>query len=67
MTENKTDKTTYIDFKTLSEKKEQISGLTSTFHSNPLIEKLLKFTHTKLSKSKNKYRPHSNFNPEDLI
>ena len=61
------DKVTYMDFKTISHKRERKQSLDTPLHTNPLIDKLFKFVHTKLSDQKDKYKSYSDFNPDDLI
>lgn len=62
----KKEKITYVDFKTISNKKVQKNSTENPVHTNPL-DRLFKLVHTKLSKDKNNYKSYSEFKPEDLI
>lgn len=63
---DKNSKITYVDFKSMSKdkKKPQLSG---SFHSNPVMDRLFKLVHTKLSDGKDNYKSFSEFKPEDLV
>lgn len=51
-------KVEYMDFNALSKEKQGISAMKdSSLHTNPLLDKLFKFVHTKITK----------FKPEDLL
>ncbi len=59
------EKITYVDFKSLSDKKEQKPSSGNPLHTNPLIDRLFKLVHTKLTKDN--YKSYSEFKPDDLI
>lgn len=67
MTENKSDKITYVDFKTLAKNKEKKSYQNGSFHTNPVIERLFKLVHTKLSSGKDDYKSFTEFKPDDFV
>lgn len=60
MTIDKDSKIKYADFKSIKKDKPSID---MELHTNPVIDRLFKFVHTKLSDKKNP----SNFKPEDLL
>jgi len=69
MTVDKDSKITYVDFKSINQDRKKPT-LTGTFHTNPVIDKLFKLMHTKLSvnfSNKDKYKSYSEFKPEDLV
>lgn len=59
------EKIKYVDFKSISGKKNQKSSAEKPLHTNPLIDRLFKFTHAKLAKKD--YKSFSDFNPDDLM
>ncbi len=61
------DKVTYVDFKTISHKNKHKLSSSVPFHTNPLIDRLFKLVHTKLSKGKDNYKSYSEFKPDDLL
>ncbi len=61
------EKVTYVDFKSISHKKEQKPSPGNFLHTNPLINRLFRLVHTKLSKGKEDYKSYSEFKPEDLL
>jgi hypothetical protein len=65
--QNKYYNVEFVDFKFSNEIKSQKSESNWIYHTNPLIDKLFKFTHFKLAGKKESLTSNSKFNPEDLI
>lgn len=61
------DKIIYADFKSDPGKTDRKSSLNASFHSNPVIDKLFRLVHTKLSNNKEDYKSYTDFKPEDLL
>jgi hypothetical protein len=65
------DKIAYIDFKSdprnMDKRGERKPSLGASFHTNPVIDRLFKLVHTKLTKDKDNYRSYTDFKPEDLL
>ncbi|HSA05539.1 MAG TPA: hypothetical protein P5556_00010 [Candidatus Gastranaerophilales bacterium] len=61
------EKITYVDFKTISQQKEKKPSVIAPFHTNPVIDRLFKFVHTKLALGKEDYKSFTEFKPDDLL
>jgi len=63
---DKKDKVTYVDFKSTPPRNERKETVHNPLHTNPLVDKLFRLVHTKLSKGKEDYRSYTEFKPDDL-
>jgi hypothetical protein len=61
------DKIAYADFKSDPRKAGKKPLMGASFHTNPLIDRLFRLVHTKLSKNSDNYRSYTDFKPEDLL
>jgi hypothetical protein len=61
------DKIAYVDFRSKPQKADRKPSLDASFHTNPVIDRLFKFVHTKLSKDKDNYKSYTGFKPDDLL